>query len=185
MLIPVQKVRDYLTTNLEPSNEPYPPSDYHPSSVSPCMRHSMLLGTLLFDLGPAMLLFHHTYLEYLRAANDNGARRTRLCSLRSKTTGGLVRLVAGLAALHLLVCLCAPKIRNAGTQPCFRNPPLSHGYAQILPSPLGHINLLCVYPQDNVDATVANSPGRIYRASVLRLPTMSFYGRSKRNYPST
>ena len=90
------------------------------------MRHSMLLRPLLF--GPAVLLFHHTYPEYLRAPNANGARSTQLDSLRSQATG-LVRLAVDLAVLHLLVYSRAPTTRNAGTpsQLCFRNPPLRCG----------------------------------------------------------
>jgi len=37
------------------------------------MHHSMLPGHLLFRLGSNVLLFHHKYFEYLRAANATGA----------------------------------------------------------------------------------------------------------------
>ena len=88
------------------------------------MLHSMLRGPLLF--GPAVLLFHHTKLEYLRPPNAKRAHPTHLGSLRSQAIG-LVRLAVDLAGLHLLVCSRAPTIRNAGTQLCFWNPSLSCG----------------------------------------------------------
>ena len=137
----------------------------------------MLLGHLLF--GPAVLLFHHTILEYLRAPNANEARPTHLGSLRSQATD-LVRLAVDLAGLHLLVCSRAPTIRNLGTQLCFRNPPLSYGLRHIpSPPPVGHIKLLCIYPRGNVDLTV---DGLWENLSCLSVgpPIMSSYSRSNR-----
>ena len=104
-----------------------------PSRVLQPTRH--LRGTPLqpfyhfsdpsFDLGPAALLFRHTYLEFLRATN--AMEHVLLVGKTHRVMTRLVRLAAVLAARHRSTYPRGSKIVFGVTQPYSQNQPLYQG----------------------------------------------------------
>jgi len=139
------------------------------------MRQSMPLGHLLFFLGLAVLLFRHTYLEYRCAAN--GMHYSPLFFEKPKLIiCGPVRLAVDVAVLHLMVCLCAPKIRNAVTQSSSGNCHIVSDTCRFHPHCWNTSTCIAPIPEIMWMPELADCPARIYHAPVSKPLIMSSCG---------